>query len=387
MWAVDPELFSRPRAFDDRLGWKNRAELVYYHARKDGGVVRVETNQFGFRDRRLAPDRGVEVRRIVILGDSFTEAMQVDLEETFGTHLKELMNASQDDVYWEVHQYGVGDYGPLQSLLAFKDYAEIWRPEIVVFQAFPYNDIINNAWTGAYLASIQDTYRPYIMSSDSFRHIRFLNETTHWIRRSSRTGRHLVRRLRDAVGPWGREKVFADESERAEFVRHRCRVLGFTESCNQVTLLMNSLAPPQEQTRVTVEGWKVMDEVLRRFDESVAAIGGRFIVLVVPHQRQLRNRWSKWNETSPFTTDPQYAERRMAESLAESEAQVVPLIDTFNRELGTVWPYLDGHFNRPTHRLIGRILFEAIQDQGRDSAGSLALESPADGLEPAATSP
>ena len=104
-------------------------------------IVEVRTNSRGLRDREhdVRPQPGV--RRIVVLGDSFMEAYQVDEDRA----LPRLLEKAFDDSRVEVINLGVGGYGTLQELLFWEEEGRRYNPEVVILAVFLGNDLTDNS--------------------------------------------------------------------------------------------------------------------------------------------------------------------------------------------------------------------------------------------------
>ena len=90
------------------------------------GSAPVRTNSQGYRDREWALAKEPGVLRIAVLGDSFTEALQVPLEQTWVNQLPaamaavpgcHLLNGFPKGA--ETLNFGVGGYGTGQSWLTW----------------------------------------------------------------------------------------------------------------------------------------------------------------------------------------------------------------------------------------------------------------------------
>src|SRR5688500_16080504 len=79
----------RLTGLDSPLVWKPDSEVGWHHipgARMrwtEEGDGRVEINALGYRDRPRTEAKPPGVFRVVLLGDSMTEGVQVNFEETF----------------------------------------------------------------------------------------------------------------------------------------------------------------------------------------------------------------------------------------------------------------------------------------------------------------
>ena len=106
----------------------------------------VRINSFGFRDRERHGEKPIETLRIAVLGDSFTEARQVDLEDTFCAVIeKQLMKHSALARNIEVLNFGVSGHGTFQQLLNLRH--RVWRfdPDVVLLAFYTGNDVSDNS--------------------------------------------------------------------------------------------------------------------------------------------------------------------------------------------------------------------------------------------------
>lgn len=112
--------------------------------------VDVTVNELGLRSPEplsYAKDEGVY--RIIVLGDSFVEAMQVPIEQTFGHQMGRLLNNAGvriDDEAMEIEviNVGVGSWGTDQQLLWLRHEGYKYDPDLIVLAFYPANDFMNN---------------------------------------------------------------------------------------------------------------------------------------------------------------------------------------------------------------------------------------------------
>ncbi len=142
--------FPQPQflAVDPVVGHRHRPNVEGYFAREGLSYVRI--NRHGFRDKDYTIERN-DKKRMVVLGDSYTEAFQVDLEQTYHGRLE-----AEFADRLEVLNFGVSGYGTAQELLTYKHFARAFKPDIVVLAFYPGNDLQDN------VKDLSDNYpRPY----------------------------------------------------------------------------------------------------------------------------------------------------------------------------------------------------------------------------------
>lgn len=97
-------------------------------------------NSTGMRDRErsLAKIR----RRVVVLGDSYVEGLQLPDDKTVTRDLEKLLGDS-----WEVLNFGITGAGTTESLLIYNHLAKSYSPDIVALFFYVGNDVRNNSPT------------------------------------------------------------------------------------------------------------------------------------------------------------------------------------------------------------------------------------------------
>jgi hypothetical protein len=103
-------------------------------------------NRQGFRDRERPVAKPPGTYRVAVLGDSFTEGLQVRLEDTFAAVLeRELAGCPRfRGRAVEVFNFGVSNYGTAQELLTLRDRVWAYSPDLVLLAFFPGNDVWDN---------------------------------------------------------------------------------------------------------------------------------------------------------------------------------------------------------------------------------------------------
>lgn len=131
--------------FDPQTGVLLRPHQRLWQKRE--GSALVTTNSHGFRDREHRYEKPAGTFRIAVLGDSYAEAVQVELEETFWSVLQtELQKCLPDDVERiEVLNFGISGFGTAQELQMLRHYVWQYDPDMVLLAFLPANDIRNNS--------------------------------------------------------------------------------------------------------------------------------------------------------------------------------------------------------------------------------------------------
>ena len=134
---------------DAQRGYALRPGATGMWTREGRGAVRV--NSAGFRGGDVSLDPPADVLRVAVLGDSFTEALQVDEQATWVQQLQAQLNADQRCPLRrgrasgvQLLNFGVGGYGTGQELLTWRHLASHYNPQLVVLAIYPGNDFTDN---------------------------------------------------------------------------------------------------------------------------------------------------------------------------------------------------------------------------------------------------
>ena len=194
---------SAPTGFhtsDQNLGWKLKPGVSGEW--KGEGASFLQVNSEGLRDREHTKAKPPNTLRIAVLGDSFTEAIHVPVEQTFWSKLERKLGnceAVKGRKKVEVINFGVQGYGTAQELIMLRKKVWDYSPDIVVLAFFIGNDVINNSRKLEY-----DHYRPFfvydasgkLVPDMSFRNLRpternsyavsFIDKLPTWLVNNSR---------------------------------------------------------------------------------------------------------------------------------------------------------------------------------------------------------
>ena len=158
--AEDQESFYNFK--DPYRGWAGNSDATSPWT-GEGIASELKMNSAGFRDRersKIKPENGL---RIALVGDSFTEAVHVKLEDTYGAIMEEKLQQcpALKDREVEVLNFGVQGYGTAQELMVLRHHVWDYSPDLVVLAFYAGNDIRNN-----YRPLEHDHLRPYFVYKD-----------------------------------------------------------------------------------------------------------------------------------------------------------------------------------------------------------------------------
>jgi hypothetical protein len=130
------------------------------------GRAYVSINSDGLRDRERPVAKPAGTYRIVVLGDSYTEALQVDVDKAFWRLLEQRLQACafRPGKTIDVVNFGVSGFGTAQELRMLQTRGPRYEPDLVLLAFFPGNDVRNNS-----RELETDTMRPFYVLDDGGR--------------------------------------------------------------------------------------------------------------------------------------------------------------------------------------------------------------------------
>lgn len=160
------ELWLRFRyPFADNV-WPGRFDPAFGFTIEPGGVVRwtnlydycleQRANALGFLDREVAPKLPAGTQRIVVLGDSFVEAVQVPIEQKFHVVLEQRLG--DRGVRVATHAFGASGSGTSNELAFYEAFASRLAPApALVIVLVVNNDVPNNS---SLLEAVRNGWHP-----------------------------------------------------------------------------------------------------------------------------------------------------------------------------------------------------------------------------------
>ena len=302
--------------------------------------VAVTINSHGFRDRERARTKPPGTRRVVVLGDSMTEAFQVPLEETFTARLERRFSAPGRPV--EVLNLGISALGPPQEYLIYRTYGAAYAPDVVVLVLFMGNDV-----RGSSVELEGKSYLRYpIAASDG----------------TLARDAGGVPRFSEPVTP-GRARQWA-RTHLASYRFVRDRVVPALGTATRATATEDVLGLYREPLaplwRRAVE---VTHAIVEELERAVRADGARLMVLLLPAPWEVDPAARAILPGVQDGIDWRTAERRTASGLRARGVTTVPLADAFVADVargGRPYFAVDGHLTPHGHGLVTEELAAAL---------------------------
>jgi hypothetical protein len=365
--SFEPQLYCP----DQERGWVLRPGVSGVVTGEDRQFVQI--NRHGLRDREREYEKRANTMRIAVLGNSWTEALQVPLDKTYCSVLERLLTRSNcfggRDV--EVLNFGVAGYSTGQELLTLQE--EVWKyhPDIVLIAFYPARDIANNIRELNNAANPERS--PYFLNrdgkltlDDSFRSLPELQPRQIELQKMAyRINEHIF--LLKAVSVLQR------------IVKLRLAMVGARERADTAgvdNLEYTIYAPPLQASME--EAWRVTEGLFAAMRDEVKSHGAEFRIVVQATRPQVIPDPAKRAELMRKlgVADLSYADRRIRDFAEREEIAVTMLAPALSDYAERHQVYLNGfssanlgagHWNATGHRVaaetIAADLCKAAEDE------------------------
>jgi len=347
----DPQLYRPSR---DR-GWTLRPNASGVVTGENKQEVRI--NNLGFRDRERNYEKPPETFRVAVLGNSWTEALQVPLEKTYPAVLEAELrrNGCFDGKRIEVLNFGVAGYSTGQELLLLQQEAWKYKPDVVLLAFYPARDIANNVRELNNAANPEQS--PYYIYRDD----RLIEDTAFRELPTLQPRQIALQEMRYSANEHVRLLQAVNALQRSAKLRlATATVKERAEKFGAENLEYTIYAPPT--SGAMREAWRVTEGLLAMMRDEVNAHGAAFRVVVLATRPQVLPDAEKRAELQRKlgVTDFSYADQRLLEFGARENIPVTLLSRHLSAYAEAHHVYLNGfnehnwgsgHWNETGHRL------------------------------------
>lgn len=364
-------LFWQP---DPQLGWVNIPDASGWESCYGECQIRVTINSKGLRDREIPYEKAADTMRILMLGDSTTAAMQVDLEDTFVKQLESSLNEAGDS--WEVINAGVNAYGTDNELLFYRLEGEKYDPDIVFLNMYLANDIYNNNPVLELRYGGQSAKPHFTLAEDGSLELQNFpveDTATFWtnvgtfLKKNFQLPRFVAQTLalRGEIPSWlapvvrlfggGRGATAASETEQ---VAETGGAEG-TETAVQTPPRRPDICDP-DPLPIIEEAWRVTEALILELEKETAANGAELAVLIIPAAPQI---------VPPEGDADWYCDvpnARLTEFLDEAGIPYLDMLPNFREAAlaggGPFYFERDFHMNAQGHVLSSQLLYQFVDE-------------------------
>lgn len=292
----------------------------------------VETNSQGWPDVEHTVKKPKDTMRILILGDSFVENLQVPLEKRFFRQLETKLNNQNFAKKVEIIALGRGNTGTAQQYLILKNYGLVYEPDLVVHMFLTGNDVKNNS-----PVLQNDPYLPYFALDESgelikIPHIKRLQRTLAKIK-------ELLKNLRiTELMLVARQKILEERNNR------------------QFGYPLDYHIYDQNYSKKYEEAWKVTEKLILETKKISEQTGASYIMVTLANNEQVNKQiWRGLTLIHPMllkeNLDLEKPDKIMGEFCQKEKINCLHILPYF-KEFITQNPqflthnFFDGHWNQ-----------------------------------------
>ena len=345
------------------VGWKHRpgahgwAQQCVDDAPEWRSYTRI--NDHGLRDRDV-PYARTAAFRILVLGDSFTEGMQVDEDATFPKRLEATLAAGGQPGL-EVINAGMSAWATDNELLFFLDEGWKYRPDVVLLAFDTMNDVLENqrallGRTGFY------PDKPYFAFDDGRLTLRHF--PLPLLPRRRRIGMRLDAELFLRSALFRRLAELPSIALRLQLPAPRPLLPGPPP---EILDAYRRTYPPVWQ-----EAWRITRGLVLRLRRAVEDRGAHLVVVIVnPREEVARRRWQAALALPVLqgqAVDVDKPNRLITRFLARRGIPAIPLLDEFRAHVDDdgkpAFFDWDIHWTAAGHDLAARVIAARLRDLG-----------------------
>ncbi len=307
-------------------------------------------NSDGYTTPEVSIDKPPGTFRVILLGDSMTEAIQLPDEVIVRSRLENKLKQKLDQEV-EAIKLGYSGYGTAQEYLAYMEFGRKYEPDLVILNFLADNDVANNSQK---LES--GPSKPFFEIRDG--------ELVLTHRPSKDAKGRLMSFITDyLVLP--RFLYLKFETAKARFEQAS---RGSAGGESDAGLNVRDGVYHQDYDQTWQEAWDITIALIRKLAEQVMADGAKFIVVSFPVARQtvpeVRQEFSEANTKRGIPVDMDKPEELLRQSLQESDIRLVslPQIFTSHPRLREFYLEDDWHFSAAGHEFVATYLTEYLQE-------------------------
>jgi hypothetical protein len=350
--------------WDTYRGWALRPGASGWQRREGNAFVSI--NHDGMRDREHAYQKPKDTIRIAFIGDSFTEAEQVPMEDDFVSVTEQRLAGCPrlHGMKVETMNFGCDSYGTAQELATLRHTVWKYSPDIVVLTFFPGNDLRNNSinleWHFCQpfylLQGDQLVLGGPFINSEAFR-------TKCQIKFESRRSAVL-----NVIGNTFTQLRAEAKAKKPGHSSHESR---FAFGPAELGLDDDIYKAPEDP--VWENAWRVTEKLLAMTSDEVRAHGAQFLVVTATVGRQVYPNpiWRAKREKNIGVTDLLYPDHRIEDLGRRAGFPVLDLVPPFQSYADAHHVFLhgfpntkmgDGHWNEAGHQLAGELIAQRLCD-------------------------
>lgn len=321
----------------------------------NGGNAANTTDSHGFIGKD-DPKLSLRPLRIIMMGDSFTEAVQVPWRENYCSILENALNKKYQPLskaVW-VMNAGVSGYSPIAEFQYFRKELKRLKPDIIVLQMCP-NDVFEDHKAAA-MGVLDKEGLPLVISRYFRPHINVPDERKWLFRLKEALLKHS--RLAEAIN-----RMIYKNLKKTREQKVMCARDEFNDN-NQFFIIDEK--SPLYQNQSYREEWLLKTFFyLKKLHQEVENSGAKLVIMLIPHEAQLLLKTYHPYVYIYFKNPPAgtYLNDRLSLFCRDENIPFLDVKAVFDQHSGDdlYWPD-DGHLRPRGHQIVGEALSDFLSN-------------------------
>ena len=336
---------------------------AYYRVSKEG-FSEGYFNSHGFRDRERSYEKPANTYRILVLGDSQVEALQVPLEDSFPALLEKALNEYSSSTRFEVLSLGQSGFGTAEEYLRYLGFGIHYSPDMVLLAVTTGNDIQDNSkflsWESTRVYFTFDEERHLVLDPSL---VEAYNKS---LTLSKRVFQTLKRHSYLASLVSERWSLMKGMFNRDRFERkNKTEQSSSNEKLNEFSRL-NIYIP--DLTPRWQEAYEITTGLISKLRTSVEQNGSKFVLVTLTNAEQVHPELAaQFNKEYGVVFDYEQPNRIFGEFARQKGItllQLMPIFKNYHLKTGQYLhgfgPSIVGHWNEHGHRLAADEIFKFL---------------------------
>jgi hypothetical protein len=340
---------------------------AYYRHTKEG-FSEGHFNSHGFRDYERTYQKPANTFRILVFGDSYVEALQVPLADTFPAVLEKRLNEHASSMRFEVLSLGQSGFGTADEYMRYLNFGVEYSPDLVLLAFLTANDIHDNS---KFLN--RETVAFYFVF-DEHRNLVLDRSIMDEYQNSLSLPKRLFQKIKQHsyVANLISERLFLfrlqlrDRYFDAHFLGNaKAAEHAQLDEFSDLNIYLSDLSPHWR------DAFEVTKGVILKFRESVEERGTRFILVTLSNAEQVHpQKADRLNKQYGVSFDYDQPDRMLDEFARQKGItflKLMPRFREYHRKTGInlhgFGPPYGGHWNENGHRLAADEIFKFLRDK------------------------
>ena len=347
---------------------------AYYRHTKEG-FSQGYFNSHGFRDYERTYEKPKDTFRILIFGDSYVEALQVSLEDSFPALLEKKLNAGSSTKKVEVIALGQSGFGTADAYMRYVNFGVKYSPDLVILAFLTGNDFRDNSKVLsrealAYYYVFDDNGQLVLDSSKYEEYERGMISQVRGLFQSLKRKSYLLSLVSERVYLLMRkfeETRFEHKLAGMPQVNENREIDPFSD----LNIYRTDVSVPWK------DAFEISKRLILKFKDTVEENGAKFVLVTLSNAEQVHPRiGEKLNARYPVVFDYERPDRMLEEFAKQKGIIALKLMPEFRayhlqtgKDLHGFGSSGVGHWNEDGHRLAAEEILKFLQQQNLVPSG------------------